>query len=142
MRFIDSLLHGLEQKRGARWRALEFTERQTEHLMAKTTTMNIEIRFGDCDPAGIVFFPRYHRWMDAASLQFFMECGVPPWHVLETTSGIIGTPLLEHHARFYKSATYGERLTITTHIERSRGEPFPGSRAPSNSAGPFLHPRT
>ena len=83
--------------------------------MSKTTTMGVEIRFGDCDPAGIVFFPRYHRWMDAASLHFFMSCGVPPWHELELTTGIIGTPLLEHHARFVKSATYGEKLTITTY---------------------------
>ncbi|MCU0805311.1 MAG: acyl-CoA thioesterase [Burkholderiales bacterium] len=86
--------------------------------MSKVTTMDVEIRFGDCDPAGIVFFPRYHRWMDAASLHFFMECGIPPWHVLETTTGIIGTPLLEHHTRFVKSATYGERLTIATRIEQ------------------------
>jgi 4-hydroxybenzoyl-CoA thioesterase len=85
--------------------------------MSKTTNMHVEIRFGDCDPAGIVFFPRYHRWMDASSLHFFMTCGVPPWHVLEQTTGIIGTPLLEHQARFVKSATYGERLTISTHVE-------------------------
>lgn len=92
--------------------------------MSKTTTMNVEIRFGDCDPAGIVFFPRYHRWMDAASLHFFMSCGVPPWHVLEATTGIIGTPLLEHHARFVKSATYGESLTIHTHVEEWRAKAF------------------
>ncbi len=84
--------------------------------MSKTTTMGVEIRFGDCDPAGIVFFPRYHRWMDAASLHFFMTCGVPPWHELELTTGIVGTPLLEHHARFVKSATYGEKLLITTNV--------------------------
>jgi 4-hydroxybenzoyl-CoA thioesterase len=92
--------------------------------MSKTTTMDVEIRFGDCDPAGIVFFPRYHRWMDAASLHFFMECGIPPWHVLETTTGIIGTPLLEHHTRFLKSATYGERITITTRIEEWHRKAF------------------
>ncbi len=92
--------------------------------MTKKVTMNVDIRFGDCDPAGIVFFPRYHRWMDAASLHFFMECGVPPWHVLEHTNGIIGTPLLEHHARFHKSATYGERLLITTQIEEWRHKTF------------------
>ncbi len=92
--------------------------------MSKTTTMNIDIRFGDCDPAGIVFFPRYHRWMDAASLHFFMTCGVPPWHVLETTTGIIGTPLLEHHARFVASATYGESLTISTCVEEWRRKVF------------------
>jgi 4-hydroxybenzoyl-CoA thioesterase len=92
--------------------------------MSKTTTMQVDIRFGDCDPAGIVFFPRYHRWMDAASLHFFMSCGVPPWHELEHTTGIIGTPLLEHHAKFLKSATYGERLAITTEIVEWRPKVF------------------
>jgi 4-hydroxybenzoyl-CoA thioesterase len=92
--------------------------------MGKTTTMNVDIRFGDCDPAGIVFFPRYHRWMDAASLHFFMSCGVPPWHELEISTGIIGTPILEHHTQFVKSATYGERLTISTHIEQWRRKAF------------------
>jgi 4-hydroxybenzoyl-CoA thioesterase len=79
--------------------------------MSKTTTMAVEIRFGD-------------RWMDAASLHFFMTNGVPPWHVLEHTNGIIGTPLLEHHARFVKSATYGEKILITTHIEEWRTKVF------------------
>ena len=92
--------------------------------MSKTTTMGVEIRFGDCDPAGIVFFPQFHRWMDAASLHFFMSCGIPPWHILETTTGIIGTPLLEHHARFVKSATYGEKLVISTHIAEWRSRVF------------------
>ncbi|KAB2868246.1 MAG: acyl-CoA thioesterase [Ideonella sp.] len=92
--------------------------------MSKITTMNIEIRFGDCDPAGIVYFPRYHRWMDAASQQFFMSNGVPPWHVLEHETGIVGTPLLEHHARFVKSATYGEKIVITTHIQEWRNKVF------------------
>lgn len=92
--------------------------------MGKTTTMNVDIRFGDCDPAGIVFFPRYHRWMDAASLHFFMHWGVPPWHELELTTGIIGTPLLEHHAKFVKSATYGEHLTITTTVQEWRAKVF------------------
>lgn len=82
--------------------------------MSKTTTMKVEVRFGDCDPAGIVFFPRYHRWMDAASLHFFMTCGVPPWHELERINGIIGTPLLEHRTRFLRSATYGETIEIRT----------------------------
>lgn len=92
--------------------------------MSKVTTMTVEVRFGDCDPAGIVFFPRYHRWMDAASLHFFMSCGVPPWHELERINGIIGTPLLEHHTRFLKSSTYGETLEIRTEIEEWRPKVF------------------
>ena len=92
--------------------------------MSKITTMQVDVRFGDCDPAGIVFFPRFHRWMDAASLHFFMSCGIPPWHELEHQRGIVGTPLLEHHARFVKSATYGERLTITTEVTEWRPKVF------------------
>lgn len=92
--------------------------------MNKTTTMRVDIRFGDCDPAGIVYFPRYHRWMDAASLHFFMSCGMPPWHELEHTRGIIGTPLLEHHARFVQSATYGEQIEIHTCVTEWRAKVF------------------
>ncbi|HSC00094.1 MAG TPA: acyl-CoA thioesterase, partial [Burkholderiaceae bacterium] len=46
------------------------------------------------------------------------------WHVLEHTNGIIGTPLLEHHARFVKSATYGEKILITTHVQEWRHKVF------------------
>ncbi len=92
--------------------------------MSKTTTMTVEVRFGDCDPAGIVFFPRYHRWMDAASLHFFTTFGVPPWHVLERINGIIGTPMLEHHTRFMRSANYGETLEIRTEVEEWRPKVF------------------
>ncbi|MDE1951070.1 MAG: acyl-CoA thioesterase [Burkholderiales bacterium] len=92
--------------------------------MSKTTTMSVDIRFGDCDPAGIVFFPNFHRWMDAASLHFFMSCGVPPWNVLEHRSGIIGTPLLEHHARFAKTATFGDQLQISSSIIEWRPKVF------------------
>ena len=92
--------------------------------MPRTTTHRVEVQFGDCDPAGIVFFPNFLRWMDAASLSFFMQCGLPPWRELEKTRGIVGTPLLEINTRFVKSATYGETLTITTHVDEWRASVF------------------
>ena len=88
--------------------------------MTRTTTHTVDVQFGDCDPAGIVFFPNFSRWMDAASLSFFMQCGVPPWRELVKTRGIVGTPLLEINTRFIKSVTYGERIVIHTHIEEWR----------------------
>ena len=90
--------------------------------MPRTTTHTVYVTFGDCDPAGIVFFPNFSRWMDTASLSFFMQCGVPPWRVLEKTRGIVGTPLLEINTRFLKSATYGEILTVTTHVQEWRSK--------------------
>jgi 4-hydroxybenzoyl-CoA thioesterase len=92
--------------------------------MARTTTFSVDVHFGDCDPAGIVFFPNFSRWMDAASLAFFMQCGVPPWRELVKTRGIVGTPLLEINTRFVKSVTYGETITITTHVEEWRDKVF------------------
>ena len=90
--------------------------------MPRSTTHSVTIAFGDCDPAGIVFFPNFLRWMDTASLSFFMQCGVPPWRELMKTRGIVGTPLLEINTKFHKAATYGETLLITTHVEEWRAK--------------------
>ena len=92
------------------------TPRKTFHTVA--------VQFGDCDPAGIVFFPNFLRWMDAASLSFFMQCGVPPWRELVKTRGIVGTPLLEINTKFIKAVTYGETITISTWIEEWREKVF------------------
>lgn len=92
--------------------------------MSKTHLYEVKVQFGDCDPAGIVFFPNFSRWMDAASLHFFMACGVPPWRELKQTTGIVGTPLLELHTRFLRSATYGETLQVHTSVEEWRDKVF------------------
>jgi 4-hydroxybenzoyl-CoA thioesterase len=85
--------------------------------MSKSHIYRVNVQFGDCDPAGIVFFPNFSRWMDEASLAFFMACGVPPWRELVKTTGLIGTPLLEIHTRFLKPATYGETIEVHTTVE-------------------------
>ena len=90
--------------------------------MPRTTQFKVDVQFGDCDPAGIVFFPNFSRWMDSASLSFFMQCGVPPWRELVKTRGIVGTPLLEINTKFYKPATYAQTLTIHTHVEEWRAK--------------------
>lgn len=85
--------------------------------MSKSHVHRVAVQFGDCDPAGIVFFPNFSRWMDQSSLAFFMACGIPPWRELVKTRGIVGTPLLEIHTRFMKPATYGEEIEVHTTVE-------------------------
>ena len=85
--------------------------------MSKSHVHHVTVQFGDCDPAGIVFYPNFSRWMDQSSLAFFMACGIPPWRELVKTRGIIGTPLLEIHTRFLKPATYGEQIQVHTTVE-------------------------
>ena len=43
----------------------------------KEVVYTVRVEFGDCDPARIVWFPNFFRWIDAASRHFFVECGVP-----------------------------------------------------------------
>lgn len=62
--------------------------------MSKTIVYGVDVQFGDCDPAGIVFFPNYSRWMDAASHHFFTACGLPPWRAMTQLPGCVGAPLL------------------------------------------------
>ena len=92
--------------------------------MSKTVIFEVPVMFGDCDPAGIVFFPNFSTWMDASSLHFFVQCGVLPWRELVKTTGIIGTPLLEIHTKFLRPATYGETLQIHTSVQEWRGKTF------------------
>jgi 4-hydroxybenzoyl-CoA thioesterase len=92
--------------------------------MSKETVCRIDVHFGDCDPAGIVFFPNFSRWMDAASHDYFIQCGLPPWRAMEEVPNCIGAPMLEMHTRFHNSVTHGERVDVHTEIEEWRGKVF------------------
>ncbi|WP_085488699.1 thioesterase family protein [Paraburkholderia susongensis] len=110
--------------------------------MTKETTYRIEVQFGDCDPAGIVFFPNFSRWMDAASHDYFLQCGLPPRRKMESLPGCIGVPLLEIHSRFHTSATYGEMLHIRTSTEEWRGKVFVQRHRALRGYFVFITPRT
>jgi len=90
----------------------------------KEVVYTVRVEFGDCDPAGIVWFPNFFRWIDAASRHFFAECGVPRWEETTETLGVIGTPLVDTHTRFVKSASYGDTLQIAVRITEWREKSF------------------
>ena len=92
--------------------------------MTREIIHTVQVEFGDCDPARIVWFPNFFRWIDAASRNFFHQCGVPPWHVLQQTHGVIGTPLVDTKARFLNTASYGDTLQIHTSIPEWRSKSF------------------
>lgn len=92
--------------------------------MSKTITYTVRVEFGDCDPAGIVWFPNFFRWIDAASRHFFAECGVPRWEETTRTMGVIGTPLVDTHSRFLKTASYGDTLQVLVSVPEWREKSF------------------
>jgi len=91
---------------------------------SKEIVYTTRVEFGDCDPAGIVWFPNFFRWIDAASRHFFAECGVPRWEETTQTLGVIGTPLVDTHTRFVNTASYGDTLEFATSIKGWRGKSF------------------
>ena len=92
--------------------------------MTKETTYPVRVEFGDCDPAGIVWFPNFFRWIDAASRDFFAQCGVPRWEETARTIGVIGTPLVDTHSRFVKTASYGDTLQVRVTVREWRDKSF------------------
>jgi 4-hydroxybenzoyl-CoA thioesterase len=74
----------------------------------------ITIAWGDCDPAGIVFNPRFFEFFDASSwLLFDAALGVKP-HQLNETYGLIGIPLVDARANFMKPVKFGDTAEIAT----------------------------
>ncbi|HTS20888.1 MAG TPA: thioesterase family protein [Casimicrobiaceae bacterium] len=92
--------------------------------MPTTHVTQFTVEFGDCDPAQIVFYPNFFRWMDAASLHFFAAAGIAPWHRRDASDGIVGTPLVDAQASFSATATYGDRIEIETSIVEWRNTSF------------------
>lgn len=92
--------------------------------MSRTHTYTLRVEFGDCDPAQIVWFPNFFRWVDAASRHFFVQCGLPSWKDAERERGILGTPLADTQAKFMRPASYGDELAIDSRVTEWRRKSF------------------
>lgn len=75
----------------------------------------VTVEFGDCDPAGIVFYPNYYRWFDAASHHLFNAAGLGVQQLREQY-GAVGLPLIETGAVYKRPAQFGDRLEIESSV--------------------------
>ena len=73
------------------------------------TTFDVE--FGDCDPAGIVFYPRFFGWLDATFQRWLRTHGLDQAAIRERFGGA-GTGLVEASATFRAPVRPGERLSL------------------------------
>ena len=69
------------------------------------------IEFGDCDPGGIVYFPRYFEYFDSCTNALFEKAGLHKPQMLKTY-GIAGIPLVEAQARFLVPSQFGETVVV------------------------------
>ncbi len=77
------------------------------------STRAIQVEWGDCDPAGIVFYPRYFAWFDASTAGLFAAAGLPK-PILLKRYGIIGIPMVDTSANFRIPSRFGETFQVET----------------------------
>lgn len=70
------------------------------------------IGFGDCDPAGIVFYPNYLRWFDATFHGLLRSRGKRHQDFC-AEHGLVGTGLMDVGATFRSPGRDGDALTLS-----------------------------
>lgn len=78
------------------------------------------ISFGDCDPAGIVFYPNIFRWMDAAFHQTLNEFGGHA--AICDRLGAIGLGLMDATCAFRAPMHNGDTVDLRPTITRWGGK--------------------
>ena len=83
-----------------------------------TTRRTVRIEWGDCDPAGIVFYPRYFAMFDHSTVLLIEQALGMRKHALYEHYGFGGYPSVETGARFLLPTRYGDDVEIETAITR------------------------
>jgi 4-hydroxybenzoyl-CoA thioesterase len=76
----------------------------------------VTVEWGDCDPAGIVFYPRYFAMFDASTAALFAAAlGYKKFEMLGRY-GIIGIPMVDTGAKFLVPSRFGDVISIESHV--------------------------
>ena len=81
------------------------------------------IEWGDCDPAKIVYNPRFFDWFDNCTGGLFAAAGFHKAWLLEHTE-FTGFPIVESRARFLKPSRFGDHIVIETQATDIRRSSF------------------
>jgi 4-hydroxybenzoyl-CoA thioesterase len=80
----------------------------------------VRIEWGDCDPAGIIFYPRYFEIFDASTAMLFERAtGLTKFKQLKNLN-FSGYPLVRTRARFLKPTRFGDDVTVESTITFGR----------------------
>jgi YbgC/YbaW family acyl-CoA thioester hydrolase len=80
-----------------------------------------QVHWGDCDPAGIIFYPTYFRWMDAATWALVAAAG---FGTRRMRSEHLAMPLVSADCQFLHPAEQGDRCEVRSRVARFGGSSF------------------
>jgi len=81
----------------------------------------VQLRWGECDPAGIIFYPTYFQWFDAAAWNMFAQVG---YHAKRMRAEHLAMPLVAAGCEFKHPAEQEDRAEVRSRIARWGGKSF------------------
>ena len=82
----------------------------------------VRVRWGEADPAGIVYYPNFFDWFAVGTLELLRGWETPFADLFRQDS--IGLPVIEAHGRFLAPALYDDDLAVETVVADVRTRAF------------------
>ncbi|MBM3486678.1 MAG: acyl-CoA thioesterase [Alphaproteobacteria bacterium] len=83
--------------------------------MGLKTRLKTKVEWGDCDPAGQMFYPNYFRYVDAATHHLLETAGIGI-PALMREFAIMGLPLVDAQLSFKARSRWGARIEVESTI--------------------------
>lgn len=77
----------------------------------------IPVEFNHCDPAGIVFYPRYFEMCNSVVENFFTDIVQAPFSVIHAQAGS-GIPAASIQVDFHAPSRLGDKLNFVLSVEK------------------------
>lgn len=78
----------------------------------------ITVRFGDTDPAGLVYYPNIFHYFHVAMEEFFaVRCGITYQRLMADER--IGFPTVKAQAEFFVPIVYGDEIDVEVYVSRT-----------------------
>jgi len=92
-------------------------------MTAHSNVRTLKIEWGQCDAAGIVYYPQYFSIFNESTIELFSTAGYSLRHILKEFD-IVGLPMIETKANFKIPSSYGDVLEIRSRVTEWRRTSF------------------
>ena len=71
--------------------------------------------WGECDPAGIIYYPTYYQWMDTATWTMVAQAGYP---AARMRAEHFTMPLVDSQCAFLSSPQFGDEVEVRSQVTK------------------------
>ncbi len=86
--------------------------------MSETFRLSRQVEFNHCDPAGMVFYPRYFEMISATIERFLADAIGYGWSCMGVSENGMGTPMGQIKVRFANPSYLGDWLDLDLTLAR------------------------